>query len=79
MVEFALGILGYPFQHEWMLYTFDSVPMVIALAALGWYHPITHLQAKQFFEDSEGEATETKGSVSMNTMQTGGCRGGARV
>lgn len=78
MVEFALGIEGYPFQNEWMLYIFDSVPMVLALAFLGWYHPITHLQAKRFFEDHEG-GQEVKGDVSMTTRgQNVLCGGGDR-
>ena len=55
MVEFALGIDGYPFRHEWCLYVFESVPMFVALSALAWWHPVKHLQTKRFFEEKPGE------------------------
>ena len=31
LIEFAMGIHGYPFTHEWMFYTFESLPMVPAI------------------------------------------------
>jgi RTA1 like protein len=40
VVEFALGIDGYPFQHEWPLYVLEAVPVLFAIAALAWWHPI---------------------------------------
>lgn len=40
VVEFALGIDGYPFRQEWCLYVLEAVPMLAALAALGWWHPV---------------------------------------
>ena len=39
VVEFALGIFGYPFTHEWPLYVLESGPMFIAMAILAMYHP----------------------------------------
>jgi RTA1 like protein len=45
-VEFGVGTNGYPFQHEWMLYVFEAVPVWIAMFVLGWWHPVTLLQPK---------------------------------
>lgn len=39
LVEFGLGIEGYPFRHEWMLWVFEALPMALALTVLGWRHP----------------------------------------
>jgi hypothetical protein len=78
MVEFALGIDGYPFSNEWMLYIFDGVPMIIALTALGWFHPVTHLQGKQYFEEQEA-LVEAKDGVPMNAMDKTGCTSTVRV
>jgi RTA1 like protein len=39
VVEFALGIDGYPFQHEWPLYVLEAVPMLVAIGAMAWWHP----------------------------------------
>ncbi|EAS30864.3 RTA1 domain-containing protein [Coccidioides immitis RS] len=39
LIEFALGIDGYPFWHEWCLYVLEACPMLFALCTLGYYHP----------------------------------------
>lgn len=39
LIEFALGIDGYPFRTEWLLYVLEACPMLLALCALGYYHP----------------------------------------
>ncbi|EXJ67445.1 uncharacterized protein A1O5_09458 [Cladophialophora psammophila CBS 110553] len=46
VVEFGMGIDGYPFTHEWCLYVLEAVPMFIALTALAWYHPVKYMQQK---------------------------------
>ena len=40
VVEFALGVDGYPFTNEWPLYVLEAVPMLVAIAALAWWHPV---------------------------------------
>ncbi|KAJ6026608.1 RTA1 like protein [Penicillium canescens] len=38
IIEYVLGNNGYPLQHEWTLYVFDSVPMAIVMIIyLTWY------------------------------------------
>jgi hypothetical protein len=38
LVEYAQGTEGYSMTHEWTLYTFDGVPMVVsAVAMLVWF------------------------------------------
>jgi hypothetical protein len=39
LIEFALGIEGYPFTHEWMFYTFESLPMLPAIGVFCVWHP----------------------------------------
>ncbi|CZR62608.1 related to Rtm1p [Phialocephala subalpina] len=39
LIEFALGIFGYPFTHEWMFYVFESVPMLPAISIFCLWHP----------------------------------------
>jgi hypothetical protein len=39
LIEFAMGIHGYPFTHEWMFYTFESLPMVPAIGVFCVWHP----------------------------------------
>ncbi|KAJ9503407.1 hypothetical protein H2202_001561 [Exophiala xenobiotica] len=46
VVEFALGIKGYPFNHEWCLYVLEGTPMFCALVVLAWYHPVRWMQQK---------------------------------
>jgi hypothetical protein len=43
LIEFALGIDGYPFTHEWMSYVFESLPMIPAIAIFCVYHPAKYL------------------------------------
>ncbi|KAH7314281.1 RTA1 like protein-domain-containing protein [Rhexocercosporidium sp. MPI-PUGE-AT-0058] len=42
LIEFALGIFGYPFTHEWMFYVFESVPMVPAIVVFCIWHPAAY-------------------------------------
>ncbi|KUM65711.1 hypothetical protein ACN42_g1357 [Penicillium freii] len=41
VVEYAAGDDGYPLTHEWMLYVFDSVLMIISMLVWGIWHPGT--------------------------------------
>ena len=44
VVEFALGIEGYPFQHEWPLYVLEATPILFAIVILAVYHPVNLVQ-----------------------------------
>ncbi|KAJ9610403.1 hypothetical protein H2200_005180 [Cladophialophora chaetospira] len=46
VVEFAMGVNGYLFKHEWCLYVFEAAPMFIALSVLAWCHPVKWMQDK---------------------------------
>lgn len=54
VAEFALGVNGYPFRNEWMLYVFEAVPMGVAVAAVGWWHPV-RLVPEGILPEVEGE------------------------
>jgi hypothetical protein len=43
LIEFALGIQGYPFTHEWIFYVFESLPMLPAIAVFCVWHPAEYL------------------------------------
>lgn len=43
LIEFALGIDGYPFTHEWIFYVFEALPMVPAIAIFCCVHPAKYL------------------------------------
>ncbi|KAF2491019.1 RTA1 like protein [Lophium mytilinum] len=43
VIEFALGIDGYPFTHEWVFYVFESLPMLPAISVFCVYHPARYL------------------------------------
>lgn len=39
VIEYAMGNDGYPLQHEWTLYVFDSVPMFGVMVVYFLWHP----------------------------------------
>jgi hypothetical protein len=43
LIEFALGIQGYPFTHEWIFYVFESLPMLPAISVFCVWHPAEYL------------------------------------
>ncbi|OCL14872.1 RTA1 like protein [Glonium stellatum] len=43
VIEFACGIHGYPFTHEWIFYVFESLPMLPAISIFCFYHPAKYL------------------------------------
>ncbi|KAH6716695.1 RTA1 like protein-domain-containing protein [Leptodontidium sp. MPI-SDFR-AT-0119] len=47
LIEFALGIFGYPFTHEWMFYVFESVPMVPAIVVFCVWHPAAYFGGRE--------------------------------
>ncbi|PLB55874.1 putative RTA1 domain protein, partial [Aspergillus steynii IBT 23096] len=59
VIEFAMGIDAYAFNHEWPLYVLEAVPMLIAISVLGWYHPARWLQANAR-DDVETERRERR-------------------
>ena len=59
VIEFAMGIDAYAFNHEWLLYVLEAVPMLIAISVLGWYHPARWLQGNAR-DDVETERSERR-------------------
>ncbi|KAK1759565.1 RTA1 like protein-domain-containing protein [Echria macrotheca] len=43
VAEFAEGVDGYAFRHEWMFWIFEAVPMLIAIGIFCFYHPSAYL------------------------------------
>lgn len=41
VIEFILGTDGYPLTHEWTLYIFDSVPMLLVMVIFWYWFPHT--------------------------------------
>lgn len=69
VVEFGLGIDGYPFRNEWCLYVLEAVPMFIAIAVLGWYSPVKWMQPKSPAETETESAHAMMGAVSKHGRQ----------
>ncbi|KAF2740860.1 RTM1-like protein [Polyplosphaeria fusca] len=43
VTEFAMGIDGYPFRHEWIFYVFEALPMLPAISVFCFVHPAKYL------------------------------------
>jgi hypothetical protein len=43
VAEFAEGVEGYAFRHEWVFWIFESVPMIIAIGVFCVWHPSAYL------------------------------------
>ncbi|KZL64344.1 7-aminocholesterol resistance protein rta1 [Colletotrichum incanum] len=43
VVEFAEGMDGYAFRNEWLFWAFEALPMLIAIAVFGVWHPSKYL------------------------------------
>ncbi|KAK5652746.1 hypothetical protein OQA88_9599 [Cercophora sp. LCS_1] len=43
VAEFAEGVEGYSFTHEWMFWIFESAPMLIAISVFCVWHPSAYL------------------------------------
>ncbi|KAJ6185553.1 hypothetical protein N7519_006854 [Penicillium mononematosum] len=64
VVEYAAGNDGYPITHEWMLYVFDSVLMIICMVIWGIWYPGTlprHIVPNQEIATEEVAGVELKG------------------
>jgi hypothetical protein len=70
VVEFALGIEGYPFQHEWPLYVLEATPMFFAIGILAWYHPVNLMQKAPGALLDEGTDMESPKAVSSSKVNT---------
>ncbi|EXJ56856.1 hypothetical protein A1O7_07200 [Cladophialophora yegresii CBS 114405] len=74
VVEFAMGVDGYLFKHEWCLYVFEAAPMFIALSVLAWYHPVKWMQQKS---SAEFAMRDAHAHTSRPSKITGMNKGGA--
>ncbi|KAM5491367.1 hypothetical protein MaudMau93_001962 [Microsporum audouinii] len=59
LIEFILGIDGYPFRHEWPLYVLEGLPMLFAMFALAYFHPGKWLPSEPL--NSQPDAEEMNG------------------
>jgi hypothetical protein len=51
LIEFALGVEGYPFNHEWVFYVFESLPMLPAISIFCLWYPGKYLPPKKVVDD----------------------------
>lgn len=56
VVEFVMGQNGYPLMHEWMLYVFDAMPMLIVTLIFLYWYPAHILSSAS--EDTEAIAMD---------------------
>jgi hypothetical protein len=60
IIEYVLGNSGYPLQHEWTLYVFDSVPMTIVMIIYFMWYP-----------SDMGAKTDLEGSMPLAYVYSG--------
>ncbi|ETI26129.1 hypothetical protein G647_02906 [Cladophialophora carrionii CBS 160.54] len=75
VVEFAMGVDGYLFKHEWCLYVFEAVPMFVALSVLAFYHPVRWMQQQK--SSAEFAMQDTYAHPSRSGKVSGMNKGGA--
>jgi hypothetical protein len=51
LIEFAEGMNGYAFRHEWLFWLFESLPMLFAIGVFLVWHP------HEFLGKRAGEAS----------------------
>jgi hypothetical protein len=62
VIEFALGIFGYPFTHEWMFLVFESAPMVPAIMIFCFWHPAAYFGTSGKAEPAAQAESSNEGS-----------------
>ncbi|KAF2117571.1 RTA1 like protein-domain-containing protein [Lophiotrema nucula] len=68
VIEFALGIDGYPFRHEWIFYVFEALPMLPAISVFCFVHPAKYIGShgglgkKRTIEEGATELAESSDS-----------------
>ena len=71
VVEFALGIEGYPFQHEWPLYVLEATPILFAIGILAVYHPVNLVQKSPLDNGTNVENPKANSSCKFSTRLVG--------
>ncbi|KAF1812327.1 RTA1-domain-containing protein [Eremomyces bilateralis CBS 781.70] len=73
VIEFAQGIHGYAFTHEWIFWVFEAIPMLIAISIFCLYHPSRFLGRRGGMQHVELAAKrEQDSSASSERRQDGG-------
>jgi hypothetical protein len=67
LVEFALGIEGYPFANEWPFYVFEAVPMLFAISIFCLWFPPAYVPSNKFGDDVEVRKMERSATNVVNT------------
>ncbi|KAL2127526.1 hypothetical protein VTI74DRAFT_10583 [Chaetomium olivicolor] len=68
VAEFAEGVEGYAFRHEWLFWVFESAPMLIAIGIFCAIHPSAYLGrdgARSRIREKAGEEAATELSVAF--------------
>ncbi|DAA77454.1 TPA_exp: putative RTA1 domain protein [Trichophyton benhamiae CBS 112371] len=60
LIEFILGIDGYPFRHEWPLYVLEGLPMLFAMFALAYFHPGKLLPNESLNSETDTEEMQNR-------------------
>ncbi|EFR01147.1 hypothetical protein MGYG_04151 [Nannizzia gypsea CBS 118893] len=60
LIEFILGIDGYPFRHEWPLYVLEGLPMLFAMFALAYFHPGKWLPRESLNSETDTEEMQNR-------------------
>lgn len=66
VVEFAEGIDGYTFTHEWVFYVFETVPVIFAIGVFCVWHPGAYLShSENLRRASRGNDSDTRDFIPL--------------
>lgn len=70
LVEFAMGIDGYPFSNEWIFYVFEAVPMLFAITIFCLWFPPAYLPRHKFGDPLDAEIGSKRNGATSNAPAT---------
>ena len=74
VAEFAEGVEGYAFRHEWLFWVFESAPMLVAIIVFCFSHPGAYLGRGGWERRTGGKGGESGESEEMASRPRHGRR-----
>lgn len=67
LIEFALGVEGYPFSNEWPFYVLEAVPMLFAISIFSLWYPPAYLPRNKFGDVDDPEKPNPMAGTGTHT------------
>lgn len=77
VIEYVMGTDGYLLRHEWPLYVFDAVLMMLTVGIFAWWYPgqLTLSFVEALYEDDTGSDGGLEAGRAMKETQLASARG----